>query len=250
MPDNFILFKPRDIVSGDFYWAAEKNGKSYYAAADCTGHGVPGAFMSMLGISFLNDIIRSATHELKPSEILDALKSKIIEALHQTGEAQEAKDGMDISLCKVNIENKTVEYAGAFNPLYIVRNGEIIIYEADRMPIGIYDFDINQNFTNNLINLENGMPIGIYDFDINQNFTNNLINLENGDTLYTFSDGYADQFGGPKDKKFMIGRFKKMLLDIQNLTMDEQRKHIDNTIEDWMKEHDQIDDIIVIGAKF
>jgi ligand-binding sensor domain-containing protein/serine phosphatase RsbU (regulator of sigma subunit)/ABC-type amino acid transport substrate-binding protein len=226
MPDNFILFKPRDIVSGDFYWAAEKNGKSYYAAADCTGHGVPGAFMSMLGISFLNDIIRSATHELKPSEILDALKSKIIEALHQTGEAQEAKDGMDISLCKVNIENKTVEYAGAFNPLYIVRNGEIIIYEADRMPIGIYDFDINQNFTNN------------------------LINLENGDTLYTFSDGYADQFGGPKDKKFMIGRFKKMLLDIQNLTMDEQRKHIDNTIEDWMKEHDQIDDIIVIGAKF
>ncbi len=227
MPENFILFKPRDIVSGDFYWAAEKNNITYYAAADCTGHGVPGAFMSMLGISFLNDIIRTAEKELKASEILDRLKEKVIDALHQTGDAQEAKDGMDISLCKINKEKELVEYAGAFNPLYIVRNGEILIYEADRMPIGIYDFE-----------------------GAGDTFTNHEIKLIKGDTLYNFSDGYADQFGGPKDKKFMIGRFKKMLLKIQDLSMEEQRKYLDNTIENWMENYEQVDDILVIGVKF
>ncbi|MCD4793829.1 MAG: transporter substrate-binding domain-containing protein [Bacteroidales bacterium] len=227
MPDNFILFKPRDIVSGDFYWAAEKNNITYYAAADSTGHGVPGAFMSMLGISFLNGIIRTSKKELKASEVLDQLKSKVIEALHQTGEAHEAKDGMDIALCKVNSKKNIVEFAGAFNPLYIVRDNEIIIYEADRMPIGIYDFDIG-----------------------NDKFTNNVIQLEKGDALYTFSDGYADQFGGPKDKKFMIGRFKKLLLNIQDLPMDQQRKRLKDSLENWMENYEQIDDILVIGAKF
>ena len=227
MPENFILFKPRDIVSGDFYWAAEKNNITYYAAADCTGHGVPGAFMSMLGISFLNDIIRTSQKELKASEVLDKLKEKVIEALHQTGEAQEAKDGMDISLCKVNTKKEIVEYAGAFNPLYIVRNGEILIYEADRMPIGIYDFE-----------------------GAGDKFTNHEIKLQKGDALYTFSDGYADQFGGPKDKKFMIGRFKKMLLQIQDLPMEDQRQYLNDTIERWMENYEQVDDILVIGTKF
>jgi len=227
MPENFILFKPRDIVSGDFYWAAEKNNITYYAAADCTGHGVPGAFMSMLGISFLNDIIRTTQKELSAAEVLDKLKAKVIEALHQTGEAQEAKDGMDISLCKIDPKKTVVEFSGAFNPLYIIRNGEIIIQDADRMPIGIYDFD-----------------------DIDQHFTNNVIELQKGDALYTFSDGYVDQFGGPRDKKFMVGRFKKMLLEIQHMSMDKQRKYLDDTIEKWMSDYEQIDDIIVIGAKF
>ncbi len=227
MPENFILFKPRDIVSGDFYWAAEKNNITYYAAADCTGHGVPGAFMSMLGISFLNDIIRTSQKELKASDILNKLKEKVIEALHQTGEAQEAKDGMDISLCKVNSKKETVEYAGAFNPLYIVRNSEILIYEADRMPIGIYDFD-----------------------GAGDKFTNHEIKLHKGDALYTFSDGYADQFGGPRDKKFMIGRFKKMLLEIQDLSMEKQRDYLEKKIENWMENYEQVDDILVIGTKF
>ncbi|NOZ33793.1 MAG: transporter substrate-binding domain-containing protein [Chlorobi bacterium] len=227
MPENFILFKPRDIVSGDFYWAAEKNNITYYAAADCTGHGVPGAFMSMLGISFLNDIIRTSKTELKASDVLDKLKEKVIEALHQTGEAQEAKDGMDIALCKVNSKKGIVEFAGAFNPLYIVRNNEILIYEADRMPIGIYDFE-----------------------GAGDKFTNNEIKLLKGDSLYTFSDGYSDQFGGPRDKKFMIGRFKKMLLQIQNLSMEEQRQFLDDTIERWMENYEQVDDILVIGTKF
>ena len=227
MPENFILFKPRDIVSGDFYWAAEKNNITYYAAADCTGHGVPGAFMSMLGISFLNDIIRTAQTELKASEILDKLKEKVIDALHQTGESQEAKDGMDISLCKINSQKEIVEFAGAFNPLYIVRNDEILIYEADRMPIGIYDFE-----------------------GAGDKFTNHEIKLQKGDSLYNFSDGYADQFGGPKDKKFMIGRFKKMLLKIRDLPMEDQRQYLDDAIERWMENYEQVDDILVIGTKF
>ena len=227
MPENFILFRPRDIVSGDFYWAAEKNDITYYAAADCTGHGVPGAFMSMLGISFLNDIIRTTTKVLSAAEVLDKLKAKVIEALHQTGEAQEAKDGMDIALCKIDSKKGIAEFAGAFNPLYIIRNNEMIITEADRMPIGIYDFD-----------------------DIDQTFTNNVIKLQKGDALYTFSDGYVDQFGGPRDKKFMVGRFKKMLLSIQDKNMEEQRKHLNDTIENWMVDYEQIDDIIVIGFKF
>ncbi len=227
LSENFILFKPRDIVSGDFYWAAEKNNINYYAAADCTGHGVPGAFMSMLGISFLNDIIRTAQTELKASEILDKLKAKVIEALHQTGESQEAKDGMDISLCKINREKQIVEFAGAFNPLFIVRNNEILIYEADRMPIGIYDYEGAGKF-----------------------FTNHVIEVQKGDILYNFSDGYADQFGGPRDKKFMMGRFKKMLLKIQDLSMEEQRQYLDDTIEKWMENYEQVDDILVIGTKF
>jgi len=166
------------------------------------------------------------TKELTAAEVLDSLKAKVIEALHQTGEAQEAKDGMDIALCKIDMKNLKGEFAGAFNPLYIIRDGEIIIHDADRMPIGIYDFD-----------------------DIDQNFTNNIIELKKGDTLYTFSDGYVDQFGGPRDKKFMVGRFKKMLLSIQDKTMDEQRQHLNDTIENWMADYEQIDDIIVIGVK-
>jgi serine phosphatase RsbU (regulator of sigma subunit)/ligand-binding sensor domain-containing protein/ABC-type amino acid transport substrate-binding protein len=226
LPENFILFKPRDIVSGDFYWAAEKNSVIYYAAADCTGHGVPGAFMSMLGISFLNDIIRTSTDELKASEILDLLKTKIIEALHQTGEAHEAKDGMDIAFCKINIEKMQLEYAGAFNPLFLVRNNEIITYEADRMPIGIYDFSSPE-----------------------EKFTNHLIDIQKGDTIYTFSDGYIDQFGGPKDKKFMLGRLKKIILEIQDIPMIEQRQKLDNALIEWMTNYEQIDDILVMGTR-
>jgi ligand-binding sensor domain-containing protein/serine phosphatase RsbU (regulator of sigma subunit)/ABC-type amino acid transport substrate-binding protein len=226
MPENFILFKPRDIVSGDYYWVATKDQKLYYAAADCTGHGVPGAFMSMLGITFLNNII-SVTEELTASDILNRLRKKIIEALHQTGEVHEAKDGMDIALCVIDRQTMELQFAGAFNPLYLVRNQEILTTEADRMPIGIYEFEGDKN-----------------------SFTNNVIKIQNGDSLYVFSDGYADQFGGKRGKKFMSGRFKKVLTDIQNLSMYEQRKFLDDTIENWRDGvSEQIDDILVIGVK-
>jgi serine phosphatase RsbU (regulator of sigma subunit) len=227
LPENFILFKPRDIVSGDYYWFAEKNNKIYYAAADCTGHGVPGAFMSMLGVSFLNDIITASENEIKASEVLDELRLKIIYALHQTGEVHEAKDGMDIALCVIDYVNMEVQFAGAFNPLFIIRNEDLIVVNADRMPIGIYEYEGDKN-----------------------SFTNNVLKLHKGDLLYVFSDGYADQFGGPAGKKFMLGRFKKVLEKIKDLSMEEQRQYLDDTIEKWRKGvSPQIDDILVMGVR-
>ena len=191
-----------------------------YAAADCTGHGVPGAFVSMIGSNGLKETVTEYGIR-EPGKILDKVTNIVEETFVNR------KDGMDIALCKVNSKKGIVEFAGAFNPLYIVRNNEILIYEADRMPIGIYDFE-----------------------GAGDKFTNNEIKLLKGDSLYTFSDGYSDQFGGPRDKKFMIGRFKKMLLQIQNLSMEEQRQFLDDTIERWMENYEQVDDILVIGTKF
>ena len=227
MPDNFILFKPRDIVSGDYYWAAPLGNKIYFAAADCTGHGVPGAFMSMLGISFLNGIIGNATDDITAADILNLLRNKIIGALHQTGEVHEAKDGMDIALCVVDRENMKLQFSGAFNPLYIVRDEELMEFGADRMPIGIYEYEGDKH------------P-----------FTNTVIDIQTGDLLYVFSDGYADQFGGKRGKKFMTGRFKKLLVQIRTLSMEKQHDYLDRTIETWREGvSEQIDDILVIGVK-
>ncbi len=227
LPQNFILFKPRDIVSGDYYWAAKRDGYTYFAAADCTGHGVPGAFMSMLGVSFLNEIVKISKKAPTAGQILDELRQKVIEALHQTGDVHEAKDGMDIALCVIDDKKEEVQFAGAFNPLYLVRDNEIIVIEPDRMPIGIYEYP-----------------------DDKKDFTTQTVKLQKGDTLYVFSDGYPDQFGGPRGKKFMIGRFKKALLKAQTMPMDEQRDYLDDLIERWMfGVSDQIDDILVIGVR-
>lgn len=221
--EYFILFRPRDIVSGDFYWLASKNDKIYIAAADCTGHGVPGAFMSMLGISFLNEIINK-TEINSASEILDRLRENVIDSLRQTGKANEAKDGMDIALCVVDKNNMRVEYAGAYNPLIIIRKGEVIQVKADKMPIGIY-------------------------FKEHTPFTNNDVEVQKGDMLYLFSDGYIDQFGGPSGRKFMINKFKELLASISTEPLTKQRDILDVKIDMWRGEKPQIDDIIVLGLK-
>jgi serine phosphatase RsbU (regulator of sigma subunit)/ligand-binding sensor domain-containing protein len=221
-PESFILYKPKDIVSGDFYWLSEKNDKIFFAAADCTGHGVPGAFTSMIGNSLLNEIVNDKGIA-EPAKILDALREGIIKALKQSGKEGENKDGMDISLCCVDLKNKTLEYAGAYNPLFLVRKNELIEIKADKFPIGISD-RISQ-------------------------FTNNLMNLEPGDSIYVFSDGYADQFGGSDGKKFMRKRFKELLLSVQSLSMDEQGHDLNKAIVSWQGAADQVDDILVIGVK-
>lgn len=226
-PQNFILYKPKDVVSGDFYWFAQKHGKLYFAAADCTGHGVPGAFVSMLGVSFLNEILSSAEKDISPSEILNRLKSKIIKALHQTGDADEAKDGMDMALCRIDTKNMRAMFAGAFNPLYIARNGKIIEYSGDKQPIGIFDFEEKTTL-----------------------FTNHEFELRKNDTLYVFSDGYPDQFGGKRDRKFNIGNLKKLILKMQDMPLAQQHKKMDEVIENWRAGvSPQIDDILVIGVK-
>jgi serine phosphatase RsbU (regulator of sigma subunit)/ligand-binding sensor domain-containing protein len=225
LPDNFILFRPRDIVSGDFYYFKHINHYAVIVAADCTGHGVPGAFMSMLGSAYLNEIVVNHQDEMNTGQFLDLLRVSIIESLKQTGRVDEAKDGMDIAICILDLDTNHLQFSGAFNPMFMVRDGVLEEYRADRMPIGIHD-DINVEFTT-------------YDVD-----------AEQGDVIYIFSDGYASQFGGKNGKKFMSSRFKKLLESIADQPMDEQKNILNEKIEAWMGAiYNQVDDILVIGFK-
>lgn len=229
LPESFVLFKPRDIVSGDFYWITQKEGVIIITVADCTGHGVPGAFMSMLGIAFLNEIVSKLSinkhiRNLNANDILNQLRDNVISSLHQTGKFDESKDGMDIALCIIDMEQKSLQYAGAHNPIYLVRKGQLIHYEADKMPIGIY-----KNFKNS--------------------FKNNEIQIENDDIVYLFSDGYYDQIGGPQGTKYFSANFKKKLLEISTLPMKEQAKILEKNIEEWKNGNEQVDDMLVVGFK-
>ncbi len=223
LKDYFLLWRPRDIVSGDFWWLGEKNGLVIAAAADCTGHGVPGAFMSMLGVSFLNKIVNQRDNT-QSNEILNLLRRKVKSTLGQTGKEGEAKDGMDIALLVIDYNQMTLQYSGAYNPLYLYRQGQLEVYKADRNPIGIYIAE-------------------------KDSFTQNIIPLQKGDTLYIFSDGYIDQFGGEKGDKLTQKRFKEVLDSVQNLSMPEQRKALDQFIDKWRGDTEQIDDIIILGIK-
>ncbi len=224
LPEHFILYKPRDIVSGDFYWMSHKGSRVFFTAADCTGHGVPGAFMSMLGTAFLNEIINKVDNPTTDI-ILGDLRKQVVSSLHQTGKEGESKDGMDMALCMIDRETMMLEYSGANNPLYIVRKCELLEFKADKMPIGFYH-EKNDKL-----------------------FTRHELKLEKGDTIYLTSDGYVDQFGGPDKRKFMKKKFKELILSIENMSMDAQRDFLDKTIEDWRGELDQIDDIMVMGVR-
>lgn len=224
LPEHFILFKPRDIVSGDFYWITRRNGKTVVTAADCTGHGVPGAFMSMLGVSFLNEIVNKE-QILHADQILNRLREQVIRSLHQTGREGESKDGMDISLLVVDDASGMLEFAGAYNPCYIVRNGEVTELKADRMPIGIYS--------------EKG----------NVPFSCQTFQLQKDDSIYLSSDGYEDQFGGPEGKKLKAKAFKDILLKIYTLPASEQLAYLDRFFGEWRNGYDQVDDVLVIGIK-
>ncbi|HPQ34808.1 MAG TPA: SpoIIE family protein phosphatase, partial [Tenuifilaceae bacterium] len=224
MPEHFVLFKPRDIVSGDFYWIASQNNKTYIVAADCTGHGVPGAFMSMLGVAFLNEIV--LYHKNTESDvILQELRKLVKTTLAQSRNSEETKDGMDISFCIINWVQNTIQYSGAYNPLYYFRNGEFNEIKADKMPIGAY--------------MKDHLP-----------FTKHEFKIEPGDTFYIFSDGFVDQFGGNDGRKFMTKNFKRLLGSIQSKPMSEQMEVLDETLLEWRGEHEQIDDICVIGFRF
>ncbi len=223
LPEHFILFRPRDIVSGDFYWMTKKDELLVTIAADCTGHGVPGAFMSMLGVSFLNEIVNR--HEIiSAGEILTQLRTDVKRTLGQEGKEGEAKDGMDIALTIVDLKNMKMQYAGAYNPMYLYRNNELIEIKADRMPIGIYVKE-------------------------KESFTNNEIELQKGDVYYIFSDGYQDQFGGEDGMKFKTKNFKQLLLEIHQKPMAEQREILNTTIDNWRGIWEQVDDIIVLGVR-
>lgn len=221
--DSFILFKPKDIVSGDFYWVEKKNNLVYFAAVDCTGHGVPGAFMSLVGHNILKDIIKN-TSATKPAEILDAMREGVVNALKVDESGKQAKDGMDMTLCALNYDTLELQYAAAFNPLYIIRNGELIIHPANKFPIGYFV----------------GEKVG---------FDNHTIQLQKGDQIYIFSDGYADQFGGPNGKKFMVGNFRKLLTKISAHDSITQKAKLDETLVNWQGGQEQVDDVLVIGVR-
>jgi len=244
--EHFILFKPKDIVSGDFYWITKINNWLIVTVADCTGHGVPGAFMSMLGISFLNEIVRKQEIN-QANEVLNELRKEIINALQQKGKLGEQKDGMDISLIAINTETFECQWAGANNPLYVIGRSET----SKQSVAGISSLIVRNNDVELYEIKADKMPIAIY--EKMDKFTMHNIQLKKGDIIYLFGDGYQDQFGGAEGKKFMSKKFKELLLQISDKPMTEQYAILDQTITNWTtgfgKKYPQTDDITVMGIK-
>jgi len=222
LPDSFIFFKPKDIVSGDFYWIARKKGKIFIVAADCTGHGVPGALMSMIGVELLNKIILDHG-TVQPALILEILGRGIERTFHIDSDKKLLmKDGMDVGLCVINDEKRELQYSGAFLPMYLIRDNKLTEIKGERLTLGI------------------GGDLSL---------KNTRLKINPGDIIYLFSDGYADQFGGPNDKKFMYRRFRHLLLTIHKFPLEEQKMILKDSIESWINGRDQVDDIMIIGIK-
>jgi serine phosphatase RsbU (regulator of sigma subunit) len=224
LKDYFILFLPRDIVSGDFFYAFCNRNNIYIAAGDCTGHGVPGALMSILGISFLNEILQSNTN-LKANRILNLMREKVMKALHQTGNKAETKDSIDIGLCVIDCKSGKMQFSGANRPLIRIRNGELSEYKPDLMTIGLAPLRENA-------------------------FTNISIETKPGDTFYMFSDGYSDQFGEQTNKKLKHRNFKRLLESISGLPLAEQKIQLEHSFTEWKGAVPQVDDVLVFGFQF
>lgn len=226
LPQSFIYFQPRDAVSGDFYWLSTIKEKTIIACVDCTGHGVPGAFMSLIGNTLLNAIINEK-RIINASLILKRLHLEVLKALHQSNERVQSRDGMEMSLCVIDNKTNTIEFAGAMNPLYIVKDNIVTVIKPDIKGIG-----------------------GVSSQIIETEFTNQIIPIQKNMSIYMFTDGYMDQFGGPENKKFNIPNFKKLLLGIQSMDMSEQKSAIEQTIQKWQGDSKQVDDMLVIGIRF
>ncbi|MEW6468111.1 MAG: tetratricopeptide repeat protein [Bacteroidota bacterium] len=222
-PEFFIMFRPKNIVSGDFYWFANRGSRVMIAAADCTGHGVPGAFMSMIGIDKLNQAILEINLS-KPSDILSSVNLNVKAALKQNEEHTASRDGMDIALCSFDLQRMRLEFAGANRPLWIVRDGQLLEYSSTKAAVG--------GITSEM-----------------QEFINHEVEIRKGDHVYLFSDGYADQFGGDKGKKMMTRNFKKLLVSIYDKAMQSQKDLLEETLDQWKGHIEQLDDILVIGIK-
>jgi len=232
LPESFIIFKPKDIVSGDFYWISElsttkendNNEKLVvYAVADCTGHGVPGAFMSLIGLKIFNQSIKQQNVN-SPAEALDYLNNEVFNTVNKHSDSDNIiRDGMDVALCSINFKTLKLTFSGAKNPVYIIRNKELHEIKGDKQPIGSYAAQ--------------------------EPFTNKEYQLEKGDMVYIFSDGYADQFGGPKGKKLKYKSFKNLLIENSDKSMDEQEKQLNDLFENWRGALEQLDDVCIIGVR-
>jgi serine phosphatase RsbU (regulator of sigma subunit) len=224
LPEHFVFMKPKNIVSGDFFWVTEKQNKIIVAVADCTGHGVPGAFMSMLGVAFLNEIVNNSS-KATPDMILNHLRDFIIRSLHQEYGYSGSKDGMDMALISIDKKTQIMEYAGAYNPVFIIRSGELHEIKGDKMPIGIHAVKVDEEFTNH------------------------QFQLQKEDVIYLFSDGYVDQFGGNDGMKLKMKPFKELLIKISEKPMDKQHKALETYMKKWQGNYSQLDDMIVMGIK-
>jgi serine phosphatase RsbU (regulator of sigma subunit) len=223
LKDFFILFLPRDIVSGDFYYAFRNKKKICIAAGDCTGHGVPGALMSILGISFLNEIMQSPVN-LKANRVLNLMREKVMKALNQTGVVTEAKDSIDIGLCIIDCITGELHYSGANRPVIMMRKGKLTEFKPDKMTIGV-------------------APVR------EMSFTNIIIDTKPGDSFYLFSDGFSDQFGEITDKKFKHKQFRQLIESVGDLPMAQQKEHFERAFNDWKGNTQQLDDVLVFGFK-
>lgn len=222
-PNSFVLFKPKDIVSGDFYWFFQTEDKSLVSAVDCTGHGVPGAFMSLVGANGLNAAVKEH-QKTEPALVLNELNKFVSESLNKSNEDSTVRDGMDLSFCTIDYKNQKLQFAGANNPLYLIRNNELLIYKADKFAIGSFD-------------------------PSEKGYENQEIDIQKNDMLYLFTDGYADQFGGERGNKYLYKQFRETLMNIHNLPVKEQHDYLKNDIETWQGTHEQVDDILVIGIR-
>jgi serine phosphatase RsbU (regulator of sigma subunit) len=223
LPDSFILSKPKDIVSGDFYWLAEKDNKIVFTVADCTGHGVPGAFMSLLGITLLDEIV-NIQGITRSDTIVTKLRERVIHSLQQSRKDIITSDGMDIALCVLDQHQKRIQYTGGMNDLVIIRDRKLEVVESDLTSVCVLLEDSNQ-------------------------FTLKEINYKKGDLLYLFSDGYQDQFGGEHDKKYSARQLYNTLLEIHEMPMIRQKETLEKKLLEWMKDNIQTDDITVLGIR-
>jgi serine phosphatase RsbU (regulator of sigma subunit) len=223
-PQSFVLYKPKDIVSGDFYWFEEKDGKNILCVGDCTGHGVPGALMSMIGHNILNQVVLEKGIT-QPDQVLNSLNEGVRSALKQDQHEQDTTDGMDIGIISYDKAKKEILFAGALRPLIMISKGLLTKIDSDRFPIG------------------GSLDTRDMKFSMHRFF------VEPGDTLYMFSDGYADQFGGVKGKKFMVKNLLARLQSIQELSMDEQAKALEQTFEEWKAGFQQVDDVLMVGIR-
>jgi serine phosphatase RsbU (regulator of sigma subunit) len=221
--EHFVIYKPLAIVSGDFYWVSSQGNKQVIIAADCTGHGVPGAFMSMLGVTLLNEIV-NGKHIIMPDQIIENIRQGVIKSLKQVEDQESVKDGMDISVCVVDFSENVLWWAGANNPLYLVRGNELTHYRPDKMPASIH-----------------------YRM---QPFTLHKIDLRKGDAFYIFSDGFADQFGGPNQKKYMSSQLKETLVAMSDAPMLKQAERLNEIFEEWRGDSPQVDDVTLIGVRY
>ena len=240
LKSSFIYYRPKDIVSGDFHWNTFHNDRLIIAAADCTGHGVPGAFMSMISISSLNKVVKEK-QIVDPARILDNMRRDIVHDLKQSGE--QAKDGLDIALLSIDVQKGIVHFSGAYNSMYVLRKNKI-----DEASLN-YDFPYSV-FRDYLLEVKaDRMPIGVSE-RMDRNFTTKAVQMEKGDRIYISTDGYIDQFGGEKGKKFMSKRFKSLLFELPNNQPDKTIEFLDTQFVNWRGPHEQIDDVLVIGINF